>query len=400
MLGNESENENTEKSKVRVVSRSEARLTGISREALIALHETDGVGRITIASILLYGASKGNGSLRHVSDFLAGDWRDMGLSARQATAAVASFRQEAAERRYRKLEERDIQVITYLDDEYPELLFHISDPPWVIYYKGNWELVSHPAIAIVGTRLATGYGRKVAEDLGAGCAQRMAVVSGFARGIDTAAHLGALRAPYGTIAVLAGGVDNCYPPENKALYRDLVHAGLLISESPPDTILRPGLFPMRNRIIVGLSLGVIVVEAAKKSGALITADLALGYNRDVFVVPGQITSPRSKGALEYFRKGAQPVLDESDIFDAYAHRLPSISASPVPVEATAERGIPTENLTPDELLLYELLLERACSIDELANQSGMTFGHLHSVLLSLLIKRRIHQQPGSVYHVL
>jgi DNA processing protein len=398
MLGNE--NEKAETSKVRVVTRSEARLTGITREALIALHETDGVGRMTIASILLYGASKGIGSLRHVSDFLAGDWRDMGLSARQASAAVASFRQDAAERRYRRLEEREIQVITYLDDEYPELLYQISDPPWVIYYKGNWELVRHPAIAIVGTRLATGYGRKVAEDLGAGCAQRMAVVSGFARGIDTAAHLGALRAPYGTIAVLAGGVDNCYPPENKALYRDMGLAGLLISECPPDTILRPGLFPLRNRIIVGLTFGVIVVEAAKKSGALITADLALGYNRDVFVVPGQITSPRSKGALEYFRKGAHPVLDESDIFEAYAHRLPAIPLSPVPLEAPAEPESQMENFTSDELLIYRLLLEKACSIDDLANQSGMTFGHLHSVLLSLLIKRRIHQQPGSVYHVL
>ncbi|QMV40182.1 DNA-processing protein DprA [Cohnella cholangitidis] len=395
-----SESELDETTKARVVSRSEARMTGISRDTLIALHETEGVGRITIANILLYGAAKGSGSLRHVPDFLAGDWRDMGLSAKQAAAVVDNLREEASERRIRKLEERDIQVITYLDDEYPELLAQISDPPWVIYYKGNWELVRNPAIAIVGTRLATGYGRKVAEDLGAGCAQRMTVVSGLARGVDTAAHLGALHARNGTIAVVAGGVDHCYPPENKALYRDLLHQGLILSESPPDTILHPGLFPLRNRIIVGLSYGVIVVEAAHRSGALITADLALGYNRDVFVVPGQITSPRSKGALEYFRKGAHPVLDESDIFEMYAYRLPPIPSSPKAADAPEEPVSPSENLTPDELRLYRILLEKACSIDELAKQSGMTFGHLHSVLLSLLIKRRIHQQPGSVYHVL
>lgn len=190
-------------------------------------------------------------------------------------------------------------------------------------------------------------------------------------------------------------------PENKALYRDLIQQGLILSESPPDTILHPGLFPLRNRIIVGLSYGVIVVEAAHRSGALITADLALGYNRDVFVVPGQITSPRSKGALEYFRKGAHPVLDERDIFEAYAYRLPPIiPPSPIAADAQEEPDSSSENLTSDELRLYRILLEKACSIDELAKQSGMTFGHLHSVLLSLLIKRRIHQQPGSVYHVL
>jgi DNA processing protein len=157
---------------------------------------------------------------------------------------------------------------------------------------------------------------------------------------------------------------------------------------------------LRNRIIAGLSYGVIVVEAAQRSGALITADLALGYDRDIFVVPGQVTSPRSKGALEYFRKGANPVLDETDIFQAYSHRLPPQAMPP-----TAETDSPDAHplpidLTPDENRIYDILLDQPCSIDELTIQSGMTFGHLHSVLLSLLIKRRIHQQPGSVYNVL
>jgi DNA processing protein len=300
----------------------------------------------------------------------------------------------------RRHEERGIRFVTYLDDNYPNMLYEISDPPWVLYYIGNWELVRNPAIAIVGTRLATGYGRKVTEDISAGCAERMTVVSGLARGIDTAAHSGALHAPCGTIAVLAGGVDYCYPPENKALYRELSTQGLIVSESPPDTVLRPGLFPLRNRIIAGLSYGVIVVEAAHKSGALITADLALGYNRDVFVVPGQITSPRSKGALEYFRKGANPVLDETDIFQAYSYILPERSASLPKEEAPSEPVPQLLGLTSDEALVYDILLDQPHSIDELTIVSGMTFGHLHSVLLSLLIKRRIQQQPGSVYTVL
>ncbi|QJD88069.1 DNA-protecting protein DprA [Cohnella herbarum] len=375
-------------------------MTGIPREVLIALHETDGIGRISIANILQCGKAKGIGSLRHSADFLAGDWRDMGLSASQAAGIVANLRYDAIERRHGVHEEREIGLVTYLDDVYPELLRQIADPPWVMYHKGNWELVHNPTIAIVGTRLATGYGRKVTEDISEGCAQRMTVVSGLARGIDAAAHYGALRARYGTIAVLAGEVDRCYPPENKALYRELSNNGLIVSESPPGTILRPGLFPLRNRIIAGLSYGVIVVEAAQKSGALITADLALGYDRDVFIVPGQITSPRSKGALEYFRKGANPVLDETDIFQAYSHRLPASDIHSSSVQTSKQLGSQPENWTDAERLVYRLLLDNPCTIDELVTRSGMTFGHLHSVLLSLLIKRRIHQQPGSVYHVL
>ncbi len=388
------------KRSIPAVSRSEAQYTGISRETLIALHETDGVGRISIAGILRHGLKKGKDTLKHASDFKPMDWRDMGLHASQANAIVSNLSSEAAVRRARRLEMREMNVITYLDNGYPELLYQIGDPPWVLYYKGKWELTANPAIAIVGTRLATGYGRKMTEDIAAGCAQRMTVVSGLARGIDAAAHSGALRGDYGTIAVLAGGVDVCYPPENKALYGEMAVHGLMISESPPDTILKPGLFPMRNRIIAGLSYGVIVVEAAQRSGALITADLALGYNRDIFVVPGQVTSPRSKGALEYFRKGANPVLDETDIFQAYSHRLPPLEvAAGMKPDFPGSRSEPVE-LTPDESRIYNILLEEPCSRDDLTVQSGMTFGHLHSVLLSLQIKRRIHQQPGSVYHVL
>ncbi|RED66015.1 DNA-processing protein DprA [Cohnella lupini] len=385
---------------VPAVTRSEARQTGITRETLIALHETDGVGRISIATILLHGLKKGKDSLKHASHFMPMDWKDMGLHASQASAIVASLTPEAAVRRARRHETREMKVVTYLDEEYPDLLYQINDPPWILYYKGKWELTSNPAIAIVGTRLATGYGRKMTEDIAAGCAQRMTVVSGLARGIDAAAHSGALRGDYGTIAVLAGGVDVCYPPENKSLYRELAVHGLIISESPPDTILKPGLFPLRNRIIAGLSFGVIVVEAAQRSGALITADLALGYNRDIFVVPGQVTSPRSKGALEYFRKGANPVLDESDIFQAYSHRLPPRELFAISLPETASADSETAVLTPDESRIYNILLDQPCSRDDLTVQSGMTFGHLHSVLLSLQIKRRIHQQPGSVYHVL
>ncbi|WP_373229606.1 DNA-processing protein DprA [Cohnella sp.] len=374
--------------------------TKISPNTFLALHETDGVGTLTIKKIVNYGIKEGNAALRQAESFREGDWREIGLSVKQAAAIVEGLRPDVVYERIQKYANRGISYMTYIDRTYPALLREIADPPWVLYYKGNCELALHPAIAMVGTRLATSYGRKAAEEIAAGCAERMTVVSGLARGIDTAAHLGALNKPCGTIAVLGAPVNYCYPPENKALFRDIEKKGLLISETVPDTPLRPGLFPLRNRIIAGLSHGVIVVEAAERSGALITADLAIGYERDVFVVPGPITSPRSEGALKYYRKGATPVLDESDIFRAYSHILPEIPAPKRSYNGQIDHRLQAISLSEDETLIYNFLLDQHRTINELSIESGMTFGLLHSVLLSLLIKRRIHQQPGSVYTVL
>ncbi|MFC5532442.1 DNA-processing protein DprA [Cohnella yongneupensis] len=378
----------------------DVRKSHITREALIALHETPGVGDLAICAVVQYGMSHPQRLLQDAVSLKAGDWREMGLSDRQCESIVDSFSPEARQRRARRCREGGIGIMTFLDERYSPLLREIADPPWVLYYRGNWELAHRPAVAIVGTRQATAYGRKVAEELAAGCSRRMTVVSGLARGIDTAAHQGAVRGAYGTIGVLATPVDQCYPPENRRIYEDIAANGLLLSETMPDASFHPGLFPMRNRVIAGLSMGVVVVEAAGKSGALITADLAIDYDRDVFIVPGPISSPRSKGALEYFRKGAIPVLDESDIFGMYEHRLPRdnriLNASKsAPANANA-----SPELSQEEQILYELLLDHPCSVDELAEKSGMTFGLLQSVLLSLLIKRRVHQQPGSVYKVL
>lgn len=383
------------------LSLEDVRESGMTRELLLALHETAGVGDSTICGIVQYGMRHPRSLHVNAESLREGDWREMGLTVAQAAAVVDSLRPEARRRRAQRYRESGIGIMTFLDDRYSPMLREIIDFPWVLYYRGNWELAHRPAIAIVGTRQATAYGRKVAEELGAGCARRMTVVSGLARGIDAAAHSGALRGEQGTIAVLASPVDHCYPPEHRRLYDDIVRTGLVLSETVPDTPLHPGMFPMRNRVIAGLSMGVIVVEAAKQSGALITADLALGYDRDVFVVPGPINSPRSRGALDYYRQGAAPVLDESDIFGAYGHRLPSEpergSAAPA---GDAAGGQDDSEWTPDERLVYELVLDRPRSIDELTEESGMTFGLLQSVLLSLLIKRRVHQQPGSVYKVL
>ena len=371
----------------------------ISRDALIALHESPGVGDWAMCKVVQYGMQYPD-VLPAAARLRAGDWREMGLSAAQADAVVDSFRPESRQRRARRYREAGIGIMTFVDDRYSPLLREIADPPWVLYYRGNWELAHRPAIAIVGTREATAYGRKVAEAIARGCARRMTVVSGLARGIDAAAHQGALGGANGTVGVLASPVDQCYPTENRRLYDAIAEQGLLLSETPPDMPVHPGMFPKRNRVIAGLSMGVVVVEAAGKSGALITADLALDYDRDVFVVPGPVDAPRSKGALEYFRRGAVPALDESDIFAMYGHRLPPESPKAAVVDAERSGVEAREELSEDERAIFDFLAERPLSIDELAQRSGMTFGLLQSVLLSLLIKRRINQQPGSVYKVL
>lgn len=377
----------------------DVRQSRVTRETLIALHEAPGIGDLAICGVVRYGMAY-PAVLPDAPNLREADWRAMGLSARQSEAVVDSLRPESRQRRARRYREAGIGIMTFLDERYSPLLREIADPPWVLYYRGNWELSHRPAVAIVGTREATAYGRKVAEELGRGCARRMSVVSGLARGIDAAAHQGALRGACGTIAVLASPVDQCYPLENRKLYEAIAEHGLLLSETPPDMPLHPGMFPRRNRVIAGLSMGIVVVEAAGQSGALITADLAIDYDRDVFVVPGPVTAPRSKGALDYFRKGAIPVIDETDVFSAYAHRLPPEKPAERPNGAVAEEAEKSRELSSDERRIYDLLAGEPRSIDELAEQSGMTFGLLQSVLLSLLIKRRVIQQPGSVYKVL
>ncbi|KIL35276.1 hypothetical protein SD71_14675 [Cohnella kolymensis] len=369
--------------------------TALIRNNLVALHETEGIGWLTIQRIFNAAAMEDAQARREA------DWRDLGLTPKQIAALMKNLQPDVADSRMTRYERSGIKVLTILDRKYPRRLRQIARAPWVIYYVGRLELAARPSVGIVGTRLATSYGRRVAEDLSAACsAQGLTIVSGLARGIDTAAHVGALNKAGGTVAVLATPVNICYPAENKHLYREIGEKGLLISETPPGTSLHPGLFPLRNRIIAGLSLGVVVVEAAEGSGALITAEDATKANRDIFVVPGPITSPRSRGGMLLLRQGAKPVLDEEDILEEYRKHLTKSNDIQFDPKNILHAGDPLLHLTPDETSIYNILLDQPRSIEELAAESGMTFGLLHSVLLSLLIKRRIHQQPGSVYNVL
>ena len=240
------------------------------------------------------------------------------------------------------LERHGIRALTAFDEEYPACLREIADPPFVLYALGRLERLRFRAVAVVGSRDASRYGRDVAERLarelsGAG----VTVVSGFARGVDAAAHEAALEGPGGTIAVLGCGVDVDYPREHRRLKERLAAEHLLVSEYPPGTEPRPQNFPIRNRIIAGLSAGVVVVEASRRSGSLITARLANEFGRDVFAVPGSVFSPTSAGAHELLRdgailcRGAEDVLAE--LFPSVGTPRPAVAGPPpAPAEISPE----------------------------------------------------------------
>jgi DNA processing protein len=282
-----------------------------------------------------------------------------------------------------------VQLLCCADSRYPFLLSTLPDPPVLLWCRGDLSCLQQPTVALVGSRSATSYGRKVSFLLArqltqAGCV----VVSGLAEGIDGQAHAGALAAGGRTIAVLGCGVDVIYPRFHSRLYEQIQAQGLLISEYPlgiqPDSFR----FPARNRIISGLSLGVVVVEAAARSGSLITARLALEQNREVFAVPGRIDSPQSEGAHHLIQQGAHLVHSVEDIL----RELPTTSSGK---EATS-LVIP-EDLAEPEKELLTLLEVYPVDIEELTAKSGLPVSALHALLLNLELKGIIRQLPGQQY---
>ncbi|MFD0711259.1 DNA-processing protein DprA [Paenibacillus sp. GCM10027626] len=370
------------------------------RLMMIALHETPGIGWHTIRKI----AVSGKWSL--LPDFGIEAWRQLGLSAEQAKAAALAVKEldVCAERIQRRQLAGEVHIVTRYDDSYPELLKHIPQPPWVLYAIGRRELLSGIAISIVGTRGPTSYGRRIALELAEGLSNRLlTVVSGMARGIDSVAHEGALRGSGSTIAVLGTPVEHIYPPENRSLYHSIRDQGLLLSETAPGTKLHPGLFPLRNRIIAGLSIGTVVVEAQARSGSLITAEQAQDMNREVFAVPGPVYSPKSDGTNALIRgHGAKLVSGPEHIIEEF-HWLSALlkDFGQKQVRQPGDNGKKTPApLTAEEAVIYHLLAEQARTIDELVELSELPFGLLHSVLINLTIKRMITQHPGSLYSVI
>lgn len=212
-----------------------------------------------------------------------------------------------------------INWVTIYDKNYPKFLKEIYNPPVVLYYRGEIKPEDQKAIAIVGSRKMTDYGKVITRQFSKELSEaNLTIVSGLARGVDTQAHLGAIEAGGRTLAVLGGGLNRIYPPENKGLAEKIAKSGAVISEFLPNGVCKPGNFPSRNRIISGLSLAVLVTEAASSSGSLITAKLALEQGRDVFAVPGPITSELSRGPIDLIRTGAIPVANAQEILEELA----------------------------------------------------------------------------------
>jgi DNA processing protein len=359
-----------------------------TRHIVFGLHELEGIGWLTILKLVTEVEP-----LERVFIMKEHELTAFGLRPGQARTIAQGLTEKFVEDRLRQYRQTGIDIMTIYDRNYPELLRQSAQPPWVLYGIGDWGKLTRPAIGIVGSRTPTVYGKKVAADLGSSLADNgFAVVSGLARGIDGCAHEGVLAAGGDTIAVLGCPPDRIYPPENAALHREISRRGLIVTEYPLGTAMKKGMFPMRNRIIAGLSLGIVVVEAARESGSLLTAKQATDDNRDVFAVPGPITSPKSTGTLELLRAGtAKIVLTAEDIIEEYRHliTLPNLTHSSITTDASV--------LTSDECKLYELLSSDPVTADELMEHTQFTFGHFHSVLLSLITKKLIQPVAGSAY---
>jgi DNA processing protein len=281
--------------------------------------------------------------------------------------------------------------------DYPALLSEIHDPPLLLYARGNREALHMPAVSIVGTRKPTYYGLQMAEGLARDLAEKqVVVVSGLARGIDAAAHRGCIEGSGATVAVLGCGIDVVYPREHGHLTNQIIKKGLLLSEFAPGTSPAPQNFPVRNRIISGVSIGTVIVEASEYSGSLITARLAMEQNREVFALPGNLTSPQSFGPNFLIKQGAKLVQSWRDVVEEFPPdlRAPILSREDITAAATP----PLEFLTDHETRLLGILeTDQAIQFDRLFRLSGLGIPQLSDLLLNLEMKGLIRQVPGNLY---
>jgi DNA processing protein len=369
------------------------------RRDRLRLFRSENVGPVTYRQLLGHYGSAGE-ALAALPD----------LSRRRGGRAIKICPPDMAHGELDALDRLDATLVTVGEPTYPTSLAAIDDAPPVLAVRGDVNLLREPGVAIVGARNASTNGRNLAQrlaadlaadpgaDLGDGAEdKRYVIVSGLARGIDGAAHRGALEAGGSTIAVMAGGVDVIYPPEHEELYADILATGAIVSELPPGRRPQAAHFPRRNRIISGLSLGVVVVEAATRSGSLITARMALEQGREVFAVPGSPLDPRSRGANRLIRDGA--ILTES-VADIRSGLAPMLSTPPRP-----ETPAPTlfEGLSDHEgdgldsarNAVAACLSPTPVTVDEIVRQCQVTAPVVHTVLLEMELAGLIERQPGN-----
>ncbi len=361
------------------------------REALVALNLIDGVGPVRVRQLLehfgdapaILGASRAQLLQVH------------GIGEETAEAIAGWEKTIDLNGELKRITDFGCRILIQTDPEYPELLKQIYDPPVVLYVKGQLLPKDKNSVAMVGSRLTTHYGLEIARKLAYQLAYLgVTVVSGGARGIDSAAHQGALSGKGRTIAVLGTGINIVWPGENRELFERITANGALITQFPFN---RPGdkqSFPIRNRIVAGMTLGTVVVEANLTSGALITANFATEYGRQVFAVPGRIDSPRSKGCHDLIKKGAKLCEGAEDILSEFEYLFPASNRPASP----AETGVlPALELSENEQKVYGTLNNEEISIDEVIQKSGLPPSAVSVSLLSLEMKRLIRQMPGKLF---
>jgi DNA processing protein len=351
----------------------------------IGFNLVKGIGPAKVRRLLDY-----FGDLESAWSAAPGELRAAGLDRRSIESLLAARAGIDLDLALKRVEQAGVQVLTWESPDYPRNLLSIPQPPPALYVQGQLTPADEWAVAMVGTRRATAYGREVARELGWSlAASGVTVVSGLARGIDAAAHRAALEAGGRTIAVLGCGLDHIYPPEHQALAEAIIATGALVSDYPLGEPPEAGNFPPRNRIISGLSKGVVIVEAGESSGALITADYAAEQGRDVFAVPGSILQRSCRGTNRLIQQGAKPVLDATDI-------LEELNLALVAERAEARQVFPADET---EQRLLACLSAEPVHVDELGARVGLPIARVSGALALMELKGLVRQVGGMNYVV-
>ena len=362
-----------------------------SKEAFIALNLVEHVGPVRVRQLLDH-FGDAPAILRANKQQLL-QVRGIGAETADAVCGWESGTDLGGE--LKRIAEFGCHVLTQDDAEYPELLRQIYDPPIALYVKGTLTVQDKNAVALVGSRQTTSYGVETARKLAYQLAYvGVTVVSGGARGIDTAAHQGALAAKGRTVAVLGTGINLVFPPENAELFERIAASGAIVTQFPFNRPADKQTFPIRNRIVAGMTLGTVVVEANLSSGALITANFATDYGRQVFAVPGRIDSPRSKGCHDLIKKGAKLCEGAEDVLSEFEYLLP---ASNRPASAAETGTLPALTLSENEQKILDVLGREEQSMDEVIRRSGLPASAVSVALLGLEMKRIVRQLPGRLF---
>jgi DNA processing protein len=363
-----------------------------SREALIALNMVEGVGPVRARSLLEY----------------FGDAPKILAASKHELTRVRNIGEDTAENisnweksvdlagELKRIADYGCHVLISSDENYPASLREIYDPPLVLYVKGALTAKDKNAVAMVGSRMTTHYGIETARKLGYQLAYTgVTVVSGGARGIDTAAHQGALSGKGRTIAVFGTGINLIFPTENAELFERIAANGAVITQFPFNRPADKQSFPIRNRIVAGMTLGTVVVEANLTSGSLITANFATEYGRQIFAVPGRIDSPRSKGCHDLIKKGAKLCEGVEDILSEFEYLFP---ASNKPASASETGVLPALELSESEQKVFNAVsADDESAIDEIIRASGLPSSTVNVALFSLEMKRLVRQLPGKLF---